>query len=74
MNIKMEISNLNSQNDVNVIREAFENQEGIIGLEIVLDKKIVNVIYDDFYTTQYVVIDIIEDLGYVILNISGKMK
>ena len=74
MNIKMEISNLNSQNDVNVIREAFENQEGIIGLEIVLDKKIVNVIYDDFYTTQYVVIDVIEDLGYVILNISGKMK
>ena len=74
MNIKMEISNLNSQNDVNIIREAFENQEGIIGLEIVLDKKIVNVIYDDFYTTQYVVIDVIEDLGYVILNISGKMK
>lgn len=74
MNIKMEISNLNSQNDVNIIREAFEKQDGILGLEITLDEKIVNVIYDDFYTTQYVVIDVIEGLGYGIVNISGKMK
>lgn len=74
MNIKMEISNLNSQNDVNLIRENFEKQDGILGLEIILDKKIINVIYDDFYTTQYVIIDTIEELGYVIVNISGKMK
>ena len=74
MNIKMEISNLNSQNDVNLIRETFEKQDGILGLEIILDKKIINVIYDDFYITQYVVMDIIEELGYIIANISGKMK
>ncbi|MGL4656033.1 MAG: ferredoxin [Sarcina sp.] len=74
MNIKMELSNLNTQEDVNIIREALAIQEGVLGVEILLDEKIVNVMYDDFYTTQYVVMSIIEELGYVILNISGKLK
>lgn len=74
MNIKMEILNLVSQNDVNLIRKGFEKKEGILGLEIILEDQVVNVMYDDFYITQYVVIDIMEELGYTITNISGKMK
>lgn len=74
MNIKMELSNLNTQNDVNAIREALAGFDGVLGVEIMLDEKSVNVMYDDFYTTQYVIMDIVEELGYGIVNISGKLK
>ncbi|MGL5575102.1 MAG: heavy-metal-associated domain-containing protein [Sarcina sp.] len=74
MNIKMQLSNLNTQLDVTSIRDELANFDGILGVEIILDDKTVNVMYDDFYTTQYVIIDIIEGLGYGIVNISGKLK
>ncbi|MGL4452365.1 MAG: heavy-metal-associated domain-containing protein [Sarcina sp.] len=74
MNIKMQLSNLNTQLDVTSIRDELANFDGILGVEIILDDKTVNVMYDDFYTTQYVIIDIIEGLGYRIVNISGKLK
>ncbi|MGL4762633.1 MAG: heavy-metal-associated domain-containing protein [Sarcina sp.] len=74
MNIKMEMSNLNSQDDVVKIQSGLANQDGVLAVEIKLEGKTVNVVYDDFYTTQYVVMDIIEELGYGIVNISGKLK
>lgn len=74
MNVKMELSNLNSQSDVAKVQGALANQDGILAVEIKLDEKTVNVVYDDFYTTQYVVMDIVEGLGYGIVNISGKLK
>lgn len=74
MNVKMKLSNLNRQEDVNALRAAFENFEGVLAVEVMLDEKIVDVTYDDFYTTQYVIMDIVEELGYGIVNISGKLK
>ncbi|WP_297522887.1 heavy-metal-associated domain-containing protein [uncultured Clostridium sp.] len=74
MNIKMELSNLNSQDDVVKIQNALANQEGILAVEIKLAENSANVVYDDFYTTQYVVLDVVESLGYGVKSISGKLK
>ena len=53
--------------DVNNIREAISNNEGIIACQINKEKQEVNVIYDSNYLLEDDLIQCLEDLGYTTL-------
>lgn len=58
------IANMRTLADVNNIREAISNNEGIIACQINKEKQEVNVIYDDYFLSEDDLIQCLEDLGY----------
>ena len=61
------IANMRTLADVNNIREAISNNEGIIACQINKEKQEVNVIYDSNYLLEDDLIQCLEDLGYTTL-------
>lgn len=63
----IKIANMRTLTDVNIIREAISQNEGIIACQICKEKQEVNVVYDDYFLTQDDIIQCLEDLGYTII-------
>ena len=61
------ISSMNNIEDVSNIRNAISNMEGVIACQVSLDKKEVNIVYDDFFNKEEDLIQAIEDVGYSII-------
>lgn len=61
------IGNMRTLADVNTIREAISNNEGIIACQINKEKQEVNVIYDSYFISEDDLIQCLEDLGYTTL-------
>lgn len=58
------VCDLNTSIDVRNIREAIASNEGVVACEISLNKKEVNVVYDNYSVQLEDIIDSIEELGY----------
>jgi copper chaperone len=58
---------MNSSQDVNKIRKAIANNEGVVACEINMEKKEVNVVYDSYFLQADDLIAALEDLGYTVL-------
>lgn len=64
MKTVLKISNLNTNNDVISIKDVISHNEGVIACEISIEKKEVNLVYDDKATFLDNIIASIEELGY----------
>jgi copper chaperone len=60
----LRIANMRTLADVNNIREAISNNEGIIACQINKEKQEVNVIYDGYFLSEDDLIQCLEDIGY----------
>lgn len=67
MKSTFKIANLRSLSDINNIREAISNNEGVIACQINKEKSEVNVVYDSYFLNKDKLIQSLEDLGYTIL-------
>lgn len=62
----LRISNMHTAEDVNRIRKAISNNEGVVACQINKEKKEVSVVYDDYFLTNDGIIQSLEDLGYAV--------
>lgn len=60
------VYNINSSKDVGNIQNAISMNEGVIACEISLEKKEIQIIYNDVIISLSEIIDSIENLGYMI--------
>ncbi|MFL0270068.1 heavy-metal-associated domain-containing protein [Candidatus Clostridium radicumherbarum] len=67
MKSTIKIANLRSLSDINNIREAISNNEGVIACQINKEKSEVNVVYDSHLINEDKLVQSLEDLGYTIL-------
>jgi len=61
------ICNMNTLQDVNKIRNAISNNEGVVACQINKEKGEVSIVYDDYFVTSDNLIQSLEDLGYAII-------
>lgn len=60
------VYNMNKSKDVDNIQDAISMNEGVIACEISLEKKEIQIIYNESIVRLNKVIDSIENLGYMI--------
>ena len=60
------VYNMNKSKDVDNIQDAISMNEGVIACEISLEKKEIQIIYNESIVSVNKVIDSIENLGYII--------
>jgi copper chaperone CopZ len=63
----LKICNMHTAEDVNKIRKAISNNEGVVACQINTEKGEVSVIYDDYFVNNDLLIQSLEDLGYAVL-------
>ena len=63
----LKICNMHTVEDVNKIRRAISNNEGVVACQINREKGEVSVIYDDYFVNNESLIQSLEDLGYAVL-------
>lgn len=63
----IKIYNINTNEDINTIREAVANNEGVIACEVNITKKEVSVVYDDRSVSLDDIINSIEINGYSVI-------
>ena len=63
----LKIYNMYTAEDVNKIRRAISNNEGVVACQISTEKKEVSIIYDDYFVNNDSLIQSLEDLGYAVL-------
>ena len=63
----LKICNMHTVEDVNKIRRAISNNEGVVACQINRDKGEVSVVYDDYFVNNESLIQSLEDLGYTVL-------
>lgn len=67
MKAVLRVCNMNTVADVNKIRNAIANNEGVIACQINKEKGEVNVVYDNYFVNADRLIDSIENLGYTVI-------
>lgn len=58
---------MNSQRDVIKIQHTISQIEGIIACEVSLERKEVNIIYNESFLDIQIVIENIENIGYMVI-------
>ena len=61
----LNISNLNTNEDVLAVKESISNNEGVIACEVNLSKKEVNIVFDDQVIEIDKIVLSLEKLGYI---------
>lgn len=61
----LNISNLNTNDDVLAVKENIANNEGIIACEVNLTKKEVSLVFDEQVVTIENIVSSLEKLGYI---------
>lgn len=62
----LKVCNMNTADDVNKIRKALSNNQGVVACQINKDKGEVSIVYDDYFVSNDQLIQSIEDLGYAV--------
>ncbi|AVP55407.1 hypothetical protein K144313037_00510 [Clostridium tetani] len=63
----IKVLELKNASDVVTIKKAISNKTGVLAIQINIEKREINVVYDDYLLTINDMVDCIEDLGYSIL-------
>ena len=61
------VCDISNAKDVAKIQGAIASNEGVIACEISLEKKEVQIIYNESYVTLDNIIDSIENVGYIVI-------
>lgn len=67
MKSKIKVYNMNKGKDVIDIQEIISQIEGIIAINISLEKGEIQVIYNENFVDLDIIVESIEDLGYIII-------
>ncbi|MDQ0149773.1 heavy-metal-associated domain-containing protein [Eubacterium multiforme] len=67
MKAVLKIAGMNNSKDVRNVQSAIAMSDGVIASEVVLDRKEIIVIYNDFYIDLEKIIDKIEEDGYTVI-------
>lgn len=67
MNSIMKIQNLNNSSDVSKINSIMSQIEGIIACEISVDRREIQVVYNEAIVKLEDIIGDIEDIGYIVI-------
>lgn len=62
----LKVCNINTVNDVVKIKTAISNNSGVVACQINKESGEVSVVYDDYFVDNELLIQSIEDLGYVV--------
>ncbi|AYD39108.1 copper chaperone [Clostridium fermenticellae] len=62
----LKVCNINTVNDVVKIKTAISNNSGVIACQINKENGEVSVVYDDHFVNNELLIQSIENLGYVV--------
>lgn len=62
----LKVCSMNTAQDINKIREAVSNNEGVVACEINKTKGEVTIIYDNYFVNEDKLSQSIEELGYVV--------
>ncbi|MCH3965376.1 MAG: heavy-metal-associated domain-containing protein [Clostridium sp.] len=60
------IPNMRTADDINNIRSAVANNQGVVACKINVEKGEVSIVYDDYFVSDSQLIQSIEDLGYAV--------
>lgn len=63
----LKVANMKTSSDINAIREAIAENEGVIACQIIKEKQEVNVVYDKYFLSEEKLIQCLEDLGYTVV-------
>jgi copper chaperone len=63
----LKVCNMNTLDDVNSIRKAIANNEGVVACEISRERGEISIVYDTYFVQIDDIIESIEDLGYTVL-------
>lgn len=63
----LKVCGINTIQDVNNIRQAISSNEGVVACEINKEKKEVQIVYDNYFTTIDKLTESIEDAGYTVI-------
>lgn len=63
----IKVRNINSINDVNTIRQAIAQNEGVIACQITKENGDVDIVYDDYCLNLEDIIESIENIGYTVI-------
>lgn len=67
MNSIMKIQNLNNSSDVSKINNIMSQIEGVIACEISVDRREIQVVYNEAIVKLEDIIGDIEDIGYIVI-------
>lgn len=63
----LKVFNMNTLEDVNIIRTAIGNNEGVVACEVNIEKSEISVVYDTYFLSIDNIIESIEELGFTVL-------
>lgn len=63
----LKISNMRTFEDINKIRKVISSNQGVVACQINAEKGEVSVVYDDYFVTNDIIVQSLEDLGYAVL-------
>lgn len=67
MKTVIKVCDMITSKDVNNIKSAISNNEGVIACAIYLEKKEVEIVFDNYFITVEDLIASIEDVGYTVV-------
>lgn len=67
MKSNIRVYQLNTQNDIHKISKSISELDGIIAYEISLEKKEIQIIYNDSFLKLDTILEVIENLGYMVM-------
>ncbi len=67
MKSNIRVYQLNTQNDIHKISKSISELDGIIAYEISLEKKEIQIIYNDSFLNLDTILEVIENLGYMVM-------
>jgi copper chaperone CopZ len=63
----LKVLNMKTSADINAIREAIAQNEGVIACQITKEKQEVSIVYDRYFVSEDKLIQCLEDLGYTVV-------
>ncbi|GAA0743920.1 heavy-metal-associated domain-containing protein [Clostridium oceanicum] len=67
MKAVLKVCDMKTSKDINKVKNALANNQGIVACEINKDKREVNIIYDNYFLNVDKIIESIEDTGYIVI-------
>ncbi|ABS40114.1 TPA: heavy-metal-associated domain-containing protein [Clostridium botulinum] len=67
MKALLKVCDMRTIQDINRVKSAVANNEGVVACEISKEKKEVSVIYDDYFVDVDRIIESIENIGYTVI-------
>lgn len=63
----IKVCNMNTMDDVNIVRQAISANEGVIACQICKENGGVDIVYDNYFLNIEDIIESLENIGYTVI-------